>query len=175
MSKGRATTLIPGSVDPRRMAKKRISLQGTVQSEAMPRLLKATHKVGEITAKVGFSVDEHYRPRVSGKVESAVELICQRCLAPSQHHLEANFDLAVVQTDEQAANLPADIDPWLASEGEVDFFQVLEQELLLALPLVAYHNYECVESVAFDTSEGHEEMAPVNKNPFDVLANLKTK
>jgi uncharacterized protein len=56
-------------------------------------------------------------------------------------------------------------------EGQVDLYAMVEDELLLSLPAVAYHQEACVGPALFSSGE------PVNekqgKNPFQILEQLK--
>jgi uncharacterized protein len=90
-------------------------------------------------------VDLRFEPRGEGwqalqlRYATAVRLLCQRCLEPAHYRLEGEVELGVVPTAAMEAALPEGIEP-LVLEGErlcpVD---LLEDELIVALPLVARH------------------------------------
>jgi uncharacterized protein len=107
--------------------------------------------------------------------------------------LTVSINLGIVWNDEKAAALSKPWEPWILEEGQADIYQMIEDELILGLPIVAYHPTECIahemyntESVddetkansALSTSENSlSEAASVkmaNKpNPFQVLEELK--
>ena len=40
-------------------------------------------------------------------------------------------------------------DPWIVGDGAVDLYAQIEDELILALPIVAYHDYACVDLLRY--------------------------
>lgn len=128
---------------------------------------------------VRWSVRGEYR-RPSGaeaeiwlhlKAGSAVQLECQRCLSPVETALEAERSLRFVAGERQAAALDAEIeDDVLALSKNLDLRELIEDELLLALPLVPRHEI-CPQPLRF----GHVlEPEPVARpNPFAALEALK--
>src|SRR5690606_35699247 len=97
----------------------------------------------------------------------------QRCLTPVSKPVECDISLAIVWTEEEAKALPKHLDPWIVEEISADFFEMVEEELLLSLPPVAYHEEQCVDPELFQSGEPvvvkHEK-----KNPFQVLEQLKS-
>ena len=90
-------------------------------------------------------------------------------------HLNSENSLAAVWTDEQAAHLPRHLDP-LIVEGEASsLWELVEDELILAMPPFSYHDTEdCRESIAGFSAPAPEEATLAEKpNPFNVLAQLK--
>ena len=145
---------------------------------------------GVVRATVDFArVDGVPRLNVGADVE--VTLICQRCLQPMQVLLEGESQVALVENLAQADALPEDVEPVWVESRKVDLREVVEEELLLALPLVPMHEAgddEC--GAAADVagavgmpmvaarSEGSDEDAvegdvePVTQKPFAELAEL---
>ena len=71
--------------------------------------------------------------------EAALELICQRCLEPVMHEVNERVDFAVAETEDSLAVLPQGVD-LIALKG--DRFQpatLIEDELIVSLPLVPRH------------------------------------
>lgn len=101
-----------------------------------------------------------------------VALTCQRCLKPVEEHLDIERWIRFVDTEAEAAELDADSDDdVLALPRHLDARELIEDELLLALPLVPRHE-ACPEPLAHED----EEAAPVEDerpNPFAKLAALK--
>jgi uncharacterized protein len=80
----------------------------------------------------------------------------------------ASEDIAMAEDDQSEEDL-------LVMEPQFDLSAVLEDELLMALPLVPMHD-QC--PVATTLSVGEGELAPEanqKPNPFAVLAKLKTE
>ena len=110
---------------------------------------------------------------LSAEVE--VPLSCQRCLGPVLEKLVVDRWFRFV-ADEATAELEDDDseEDVLALEPRPDLLMLLEDELLMALPLVPMHE-ECPVAVpmnAGDLESGAEDVAP-RENPFAQLAKLK--
>jgi uncharacterized protein len=86
--------------------------------------------------------------------------------------VESNISLAVVWDEEEAEKLPESLDPWIVGEGLADFYEMIEEEMLLSLPAVAYHEEQCVDRQLF--SSGQPVEVKKVKNPFQVLEQLKS-
>jgi uncharacterized protein len=82
----------------------------------------------------------------------------------------------MVWSDDQARSLHTDIDSWIINEDSTDLYQVIEDELILSMPIIAYHNYECVPESLFSAGSEIEvdQSSTVDTNPFHVLKKLKS-
>jgi uncharacterized protein len=105
-------------------------------------------------------------------VDAHLSLVCQRCLQPVAAALHFDRSFRFVADEKQAAAIDADIEEdVLVLSRNFDLVELIEDELLLALPLVPRHEI-CphpltgpTDPVAFDE----------RINPFDVLSELKIK
>lgn len=108
------------------------------------------------------------------QAKTAVTLTCQRCMAAMQAPLDVDQWYRFVATEEIAMAEDDDSEEdLLVMEPQFDLTAVLEDELLMALPLVPMHE-EC--PVAPKLSAGSDEVDPVAEekpNPFAVLTQLK--
>lgn len=120
----------------------------------------------------GFRDDSGHH-RIEGSVEARLYLTCQRCLQPVAADICAHVDLVLVWSQEAARELPEELDPWLVDEGQTDVAPLLEEEILLALPLVALHA-SCQPPANPAQGEGVDERNQ-QENPFSVLAELKKR
>ena len=156
-----------------RFAQQGALLAGQVPGVELGRLATAVNEVlGDVVATLHFAIDENGLRLVTGEVAAEVRLTCQRCLGGLTIPLSAMVSLAFIHSDSDAKTLPKHIDPWLisADQSEIDLYEVLEEELLLCLPIVASHSHECVDKQLYSRGE----VAPDSgKNPFQVLAALK--
>lgn len=103
-----------------------------------------------------------------------VALTCQRCLQPVQETVEVDRWFRFVDTEAEAAALDVDSDDdVLALPRHLDARELIEDELLLALPLVPRHA-NCPQPLpgAGEQAEPEAEQRP---NPFAALAALKRK
>lgn len=104
--------------------------------------------------------------------QAQVSLTCQRCLKPVQERLDIDRWIRFVDTEAEAAALDVDSDDdVLAMPRHLDARELIEDELLLALPLVPRHEV-CPEPLAH-IDEGEPAMEEGKPNPFAKLAALK--
>lgn len=94
---------------------------------------------------------------------------CQRCLQPVLLALDIDRAFRFAATEDEAAALDADSeDDVLALSRRLDLRELVEDELLLALPIVPKHE-QCPAPLA--PPEASEDGAPAH--PFAALASLK--
>ena len=165
--------VLPRQVDPRKLVAQGVTLSGDVPTAQMSRLAGAVVTMGETgQAELWFARDEDGHAAVSGKVALGVSLECQRCLNPVDAALEGAVSLGIVWDEEQAGKLPKRLDPWIVDSDAADLYEMVEDELLLALPIVAYHDTdECRARGSYSTGD----VSDSAENPFGILAQLNTR
>lgn len=106
--------------------------------------------------------------------EAEVPLQCQRCLAPLRQALVIDRPFAFARDEAEAAQLDEDSDEdMLVLTRSFDVLELLEDELILGLPLVPRHE-RCPEPLAAAAPTSAEEGAePARENPFRVLEALR--
>jgi uncharacterized protein len=166
---------LPERVNPYQMADKKSVLEGEVSAQRLRRLVEATEGLTESAqVNLSFDLDESGRRVITGQVSGTANLLCQRCLKPFSYKLSGSFNMALVYNDEMAKALPSHLDSLLLlPDTPMDVAEIVEDELLLSLPMHAMHpEGECRIETQFgaDESEGVTEKA---SNPFDVLKDLK--
>ncbi|MFA5493387.1 MAG: YceD family protein [Porticoccaceae bacterium] len=164
---------LPRQVDPRKLVAQGTTLSGDVPTAAMMRLAGAVLGAGEVAqAELLFRRDDSGHSVVEGSVALEVSLECQRCLKPVAKTLAGELHLGIVGDEEQAQNLPKRLEPWIVASETTDLFDLVEDELLLALPIVAFHDRgECEGHSSYSTGQIEDSA----ENPFGILAQLKTR
>lgn len=108
------------------------------------------------------------------RAEVDVGLACQRCLQTLAHRVAFDTRIRFVNGEDAAARLDAEIEEdVLALSRSLDLRELVEDELLLALPIVPRHEV-CPDPVRPASAPGKatdEADAPA-KNPFAVLRQL---
>ena len=170
------TEPLPSTLDVRKAAVRGVSVSGTLRPLDLQRfrpLLAADE--GAIETELSFSRDEENRYVIHVAVEADVSVTCQRCLEPMPQHLTSENTLAVVWTDEQAAHLPRHLDPLIVAQEACSLWELVEDELILAMPPFSYHDTaDCNEAIAgFSDPAPAEDVVEDKPNPFNVLAQLK--
>ncbi|WP_086931328.1 YceD family protein [Agarilytica rhodophyticola] len=175
MSDGSALQQIPRIVSPRKLAHSGTSIEGVLSSSNLEALNEVAQCDGEISVSLRFFIGEEGKRQVGGNISANLAYQCQRCLEtmPAKP-IEVSLAIAVVRSEEEAKQLPRALDPWVVLEEEADVYALIEEELLLASPVVSYHDYECVDSSLMSSGEpAKEDVQEEKHNPFSVLSSLK--
>lgn len=168
------------AVSPHELARKRGLFTGEIPVAAFPRLGSLVLGGGVVSVSLTFRHDDEGRCRVEGVSRVALQLQCQRCLAPVQHALNVAIDLCVVASDAQADALGDELEPFVLEEEEVAIVDLVEDDLLLGLPnqvCVAYADCPNRPELSYPTAPGaKKDTTEVRRpNPFGVLAGLKNR
>lgn len=160
----------PARLDPWQMCDRRQVVSGRQALAAFPRLVPLlSSATGEAVYELAFSRDPEGRAVIDCRVDAELVLVCQRCLAEMTQPVRAHSRVAVVVGLDESADLPDDVEPLLAIDGVVAPLNLVEDELLLALPAVPRHAPGACH--ASDVSNPDMQQA---ENPFSILASLKT-
>jgi uncharacterized protein len=166
---------LPEHVNPYQLADKETSLDGVISGSRLKRLAQATAgEPSEANATLRFFRDESNRRVIAGQVKGVATLQCQRCLNTFGYSLSGEFQLALVYNDEMSKALPEHLDALMLLPDEtLDVAEVVEEELLLCLPIHAKHSEDdCRIETQFGEVEAEQETVKA-PNPFDVLKDLK--
>jgi uncharacterized protein len=161
-----------GRVDPWRLAAQGRTLTGRIALDSLPRLAPALADGGEAEYRLAFHLDGEHRAVVSGHVSAGLVLQCQRCLGPMLVPVDSHFELAFVHGLDEAARLPESYEPALTEDGWVRPAELVEDELLLALPPVPLHD---AADCAAERMEPMPDDGPQADNPFAALAALRDR
>ena len=109
------------------------------------------------------------------QADAVVRLECQRCLQPMTGPLRLNRQLRFVTGDDEAARLDEDNeDDVLALSDRLDLMDLLEDELILALPLVPRHEI-CAQPLHGAPANEKAAADEPRLHPFAALATLRGK
>ncbi len=164
---------IPQKVDPVRAAAKKLDYEGYIPKEKLERLAGVVEAVlSDAEVKISFGVDLQGLTVIEGNVGTAVKCVCQRCGDSLELNIASDFRYTIDEKKAKALKLEDDYDFAEVDEfGELDLYQILEDELLLSLPLVPRHPdgvCEIPNGGVFGEIPEQE-----NSNPFAVLSKLK--
>ena len=164
---------LPATLDALRFARQGRLVSGQVALADLDRLGGLlVERSGHAGVELEFSRDRGGRVIVSGAVTATVTLVCQRCLEHMSLDLAPQVRAAVIATEGEAGALPDDLDPLVCPEGEVRLFELVQDELILALPVIARHENDphCLPLTP-DQPGGD---GARRDNPFAVLSSLKS-
>ncbi len=168
----------PSKLDVEALAKAGVSLDGSWPVNELERL-SASAVSGAPADEVSWEALGELRAVRGGqpqvwlhlKADTRVMLECQRCLNPVPAVVHAERSFLFVHGESTAAELDADSeDDVLALTRALDLRALVEDELLLELPLVPRHEV-CPEPLPM-AEEGAPDIEE-KPNPFAVLASLK--
>jgi len=172
-------TPLPKQVDVRKLVATDISIdvrEPLVNFARLTDMLEASD--GEVEVQLHFYIDPQGTKRIDGAVQATLMVLCQRCLKPLPLPVDSHFTVAVVWSDEEASRLPKELEPYIVGEEPQDVRELIEDELIISVPYVSYHDEgQCV-------ADGYEKLveivepeliAPIEtkENPFKVLEQLK--
>jgi uncharacterized protein len=171
---------LPEFVDPWRSADLQKCFSGQLALSVFPRLGSSlTRSKGMVQYSIEFKRVTRRRIAISGMLVSQLNIECQRCMGSMEYPLDVSFELIVTAGPEEAKLLPDDVDSLVVFEEEgVNPLEILEDELILALPLVAMHELEACEVEPEVIAVGDETVVEPKdsekESPFAVLAQLKS-
>jgi uncharacterized protein len=107
-------------------------------------------------------------------VDAVATLQCQRCLEPFEQALNSTARLAFVASDDDAALVPEGYEAMPAADGQADLAALVEDELLLSLPIVALHGSgtPCAAETGHRGRETREPAEAKTHRPFAQLQEL---
>jgi uncharacterized protein len=71
--------------------------------------------------------------------EATLQLVCQRCLDPLAHPLRTRVEMGLLETDSMDTRLPEGCEPITLDGGRLLPAQLIEDELIVSVPLVPRH------------------------------------
>jgi uncharacterized protein len=201
---------MPTAVDPRQLdlfefARSGRQAAGVVRVSQLPRMLNEVpadapaderdtaftwQAEGSTQPELQDDGTEGPQPYLRLAIHGSAWLECQRCLAPYEQAFNVDAIYRIVGTEAEAEEFPLDEDEIevIVGSRQFDLVELIEEELLLSLPLVPKHEVcpEVHESLTSGTAgtEGSGEQDEADEkggggaerpNPFAVLQGLKSK
>jgi uncharacterized protein len=126
---------------------------------------------GDLVYRVEFGVDDFDVAFVDIHVDTGLPLVCQRTMKAFVQPCSISQRLGLMRDEREENALPAGYEPLLVADGQLHIKDVLEDELILAMPLVALSPGAPLEQVPVTTESEPE--AGQSPNPFAALGQLK--
>jgi len=160
---------LPAFIDPKRLAFQGTNLKGAFALAQMSRLGDMLCDIqGEAQIDWLFALDDKQRPTINGRLLAQMTLLCQRCLKPMLYSVDVQVAL-IVLTEEQDDE--AGYEPIILNSTQVSLIKLIEDELILAMPIIAKHT--TCPSNDYQLDENISEHNNIINNPFQVLSTLK--
>lgn len=171
-------TELPLQIDPLLFAQQEREIQGKIRIAELPQIVGLTSQPDNLLkVMMSFSKSSLQYPLLEGTVEGEIVQTCQRCLGDTITKIDEKFTLLLVtseiaQTAEQEGH-----DIFEYDEATIDTIGLIEEEVMLALPIVAKHESvdECLP-IAQKWMKNKEHVAADQhkQNPFAKLKDLKS-
>ncbi len=178
------------SFDPRRLdvaafARAQADLAGTIPLADLERLSQDARPEAERPAdhEISWSAQGELRPVAGASAEirlhlraaTELQLTCQRCLQPVRVSLLVQPTLRFVEGEDLAARIDEESEEdVLALSSTMDLRELIEDELILALPLVPRHD-RCAQPLPTTAEPGDVPGTASAANPFAALAGLRRR
>lgn len=162
---------LPELVDPWRMVQARRMFAGSLPLSALPRLRESLARgEGEVEYAIAFGTDEFGIASLALEVNARLPLVCQRSLEVFELPVAIHQQLGLIADEADEAGLPERYEPLLVTDAQLRLQDVIEDELILALPVVALAPGVPLEDVAVSAADEADLRA---KGPFAALGALK--
>lgn len=143
---------------------------GSLQGELLVATLTRVHdllvdRAGSLTYRVNGRVGPRGRPQLLLEVDGVLSLCCQRCLEVIAYPLQLRSLLEFVDDDADLTQeeLEDDSRDFLVNQKALDVVVLIEDEILLALPVAPRHEGCALPGSALESAR---------VSPFSVLASL---
>ena len=153
----------PGLIDGLQFARGAETLKGTLDPRRLPRLAEMRCATTGLSYELRGRTDAEGRAWLQVLASGTLTLECQRCLGPLTFPIALRSELLLTQSERDIETADDDLDRVLAGKA-MDVCRLIEDEVLLALPMAATHE-QC--GVRRDGAEAGR------SSPFAELAKLK--
>jgi uncharacterized protein len=166
---------LPDRVDCAYLADDAVVLERVYPLGAMPRLQDSLADTrGTVRAIFAFAKAASGRPGATVAVEATPQLRCQRCLEGFAFTVAGRSEIEFSNGLSEAADSEREI--YAMVDGLVSLRELAEEELLLALPIVAMHAPQsCERAPTEEAGDEVEEMSDERSRPFAALQDLLKK
>jgi uncharacterized protein len=168
----------PESVDAWRSAAAKRRFEGVLPLSLFTRLVSSLADTeGEVSFVLEFGSGSVEGVFVRVEAKTSLPLVCQRSLKRFLFEVAINQSLGILIKEEDEAALPEGYEGLLASDGQVRLLEIIEDELIMALPIIAVDPQSEVVFGVGDRvnakSSSQVLLDQSSSNPFSVLKQLK--
>jgi uncharacterized protein len=122
------------------LADRGVTLSGELDFGSLTRLKSLVNSdVGSVRATLIFRQRRDGWLALTLAYQAEMQLECQRCLEPYRHEAAESVNIAVADGAALPAAVPAGFEPFELEGGRLQPAQLIEDELIVAIPLVPKH------------------------------------
>jgi uncharacterized protein len=160
---------LPETVQWDRLTESGETLRGAMALKGMTRLAGCLlDGEGSVDVELEFGIDAQNVKYLRGHLRTTPHLVCQRCLQPLSYLLDVDISLGLLLSEDEAERLPEAYDPYVFDHRSVELKTIIEDELMLALPLVPMHDAgRCrIDPAYVAADEPERAIEPGKRRPF---------
>jgi uncharacterized protein len=125
------------------LAARQAELVGEFAVENMGRLAEHVGaQAGTVSAAFAFSRHDAGWIRLVVSLQATLSVTCQRCLGPLELEITEDVEFGVVDTDASASLVPEDLETVVLDGDRFSPQSLVEDEMIMAVPLVPKHAAE---------------------------------
>ena len=166
----RASSVAPLIIDPVRFARDGSSVAGELPLSGMPRLKDLlSDREGAVSYAVQGYMSAKGQPVLRVSLTADLAVPCQRCLEELRLHVDTRREIVLLArvTDADPSEGEDDDIDFMPSTGSLDLHDLVEQEVVLSLPMAPRHAEAACRLQPVATNAGER------SSPFSTLAGLK--
>lgn len=168
---------IPELIDPSKGCDKKLTYHGVIVAGQLPRFSALQCDQAKADAPVNVSIafkrDDDKQALAEVEFQTLAKLVCQRCLQVLEFEISGTATLMFCKDNDEVKRAPKRYEPVLVEADKINLWQIVEDELLLSLPMyVAHTNVNCNRYLEELKQANAEESTT---NPFAVLSDLLNK
>ena len=172
---------LPNKIDPLILARNQQNLLGDISADNLPRLHDFIDGEASTHAHLNiyFTLSEQGFPHIVGQINILLQRTCQRCLQPMSLPLKIDTDVMIVSSESLAKRLARHQDYCVNHEKLMPLGEWVEDEILLAMPIVSYHQEKNGQSCHRTAMDHYASIKPaepeltMRSKPFSALHTLK--
>ncbi len=164
-----------------RLVGQRANVSGELTASRLRRVLEL-HELNtrDLTAELHLDGHAEGKIRVTGRIQGAVEVVCQRCLEPFEWVVDNKVALMVMDADQLSIEIPEGFEAFVPEQQSFTGIDIVEEELLLVLPMSPTHQDESmcgnlIEKIneSRSSNDEAEDASEQSTRPFEILKQLK--
>jgi len=155
----------PDWLDPRKAAEGRRRYEGTMPIARMQRLAPLlANATGEARFSADFEFDQQARVTIHIEVQADLVLQCQLSLEPYTESIQRSSTLGVIGDITEESLLSENYEPVLVQHGRLALLDLVEDELILAMPQVPRNPH--LDASHYLVSNSEEQVARARQETF---------
>ena len=164
---------LPLTIEPKRLARNGEIIAGQYAIHDMQRLGGLLYdQTGQVIFRLEFTYDKKQKiPFIRGEINARVNIQCQRCLAGMELKINNPVYLGIVTDRAETLALPDECEPLQIEEESISLLGMIEDELILALPISAMHSANVCDATELINEINNK----TGNSPFAALDKLTRK